>query len=431
METQTILPRRRIAVTALALAALLIFSVGITAFAFNMRMVLIVDGGVETSVHTTRSDAHEILRARGIVLEDDDYLDLSSFHESEDGVIRIHRVKEVTVVDDGVTQQLTGAGSVQRLLDLHGIELDERDATSVPLRQLLEEGMEIVVSRAFDVLVQDYGNEYIILLTEGVVGQALELAGLTLEGEDFVEPDIDAPLEPGMRIEVMRVVYRSRERTTAIDYETERRNNNRQDLGFSRLEQRGVRGEKRVLYSDRYVNGERVESTVVEEEILQEPVAEIRIVGTRVQRLQPGLTPISTLPIPAGLEIVNGRPTHYREVVVGTAKAYTGGGMTASGVPARPGHIAVDPRQFPYGTQLWVVSNDGRYVYGYAIAADTGGFIHRDWSATIDLYMPNEAMCRAWGHRGVTIYVLDLPRVQLPFMSPRLPPVPPPHPRDR
>ena len=71
-----------------------------------------------------------------------------------------------------------------------------------------------------------------------------------------------------------------------------------------------------------------------------------------------------------------------------------------------PGHIAVDPKEFPYGTELYVVSADGSYVYGYCIAADTGGFVSMG-NTDIDLYMDNEQMCRDWGNRGVKIYVLN------------------------
>jgi hypothetical protein len=35
-------------------------------------------------------------------------------------------------------------------------------------------------------------------------------------------------------------------------------------------------------------------------------------------------------------------------------------------------------------------------------------------SCTVDLYMANTAMARQWGARGVTIYVLDEPRMRTP-----------------
>ena len=39
------------------------------------------------------------------------------------------------------------------------------------------------------------------------------------------------------------------------------------------------------------------------------------------------------------------------------------------------GTIAVDPNEYPYGTKLYIRSSDGSFVYGYALASDTGGFI--------------------------------------------------------
>ena len=66
--------------------------------------------------------------------------------------------------------------------------------------------------------------------------------------------------------------------------------------------------------------------------------------------------------------------------------------------------IAVNPKQIPYGTEMWIVSDDG-VVYGYCIAADTGGFVNKG-KFTVDLYMNSTSQCRQWGARNVTIYIL-------------------------
>jgi len=311
MKKRSILPRKRIIITALVIAAVVIFSASLTVYAMAVRTVLIYDdGGEHIAVNTTRSDGSDILRARGIVLEEDDYLDLSSFDPDDDSVIRIHRARQVTLVDDGEAATLVSAGTVRRLLEQQDIELGERDTISYPLRELLVDDMEIVIQRAFDVLIEDYDAEYTIYLTEGTVAQALMQAEVVLEENDFVVPGPSYELEPGMTIEVMRVEYRERERTTAIDFEVVRRNNANMDLGTSRLEQQGARGERRIVYSDRYVNGELDESVIVAEVIVKAPVNEIRVIGTRTVRLNPGLTPISTLQPPANLVIENGRPTN-------------------------------------------------------------------------------------------------------------------------
>ncbi|MDR2753623.1 MAG: G5 domain-containing protein [Oscillospiraceae bacterium] len=406
--------RKRIFITAFVSFSLLIFSASITAYAMNSRTVVILDDDKEMTWTTTKTDAYDILRTKEIMLDNNDYLDLRGFREEGDCVIRIYRVKKVWLIEDGERRRVSCAGSVGRLLEENGIVLGERDKLNYARSDRLQEGMEIVVNHAFDIAVLDYGNDYTLTLTEGTVAQALELCGLTLDGEDFVLPEPATPLAPGMTIHVSRIAYRERTKISTIDYETENRQTGDLALGVVQTQQKGKDGKKETVYTDKYVNGERVDSTVLRTEIIAEPVKEIKLIGTRAARLKAGLTPISRLKVPSSVEIVNGIPKHYKSVVVGTAKAYSDGLMTASGLPPQPGHIAVDPNQFPYGTKLWIVSNDGQYVYGYAIAADTGGFV-RNRSCTVDLYMPNEAMCNQWGHRGVSIYVLDEPRLQTPY----------------
>ncbi len=116
---------------------------------------------------------------------------------------------------------------------------------------------------------------------------------------------------------------------------------------------------------------------------------------------------ISQMVPPASLTFdENGIPENYLYCIEGKSTAYYGGYMTATGSATRPGVVAVDPREIPYGTEMWIVSSDGRYVYGFARAEDTGGFIYWPKGATVDLYMNTYADCCVWGWRGVKIYIL-------------------------
>lgn len=86
----------------------------------------------------------------------------------------------------------------------------------------------------------------------------------------------------------------------------------------------------------------------------------------------------------------------YKRKMIVKAYAYTGGGRTASGTPARKGAIAVDPRVIPLGTKVYVEG------YGHARAEDTGGNIK---GRTIDLYMNSGSACMRWGVRYKTVYL--------------------------
>lgn len=110
----------------------------------------------------------------------------------------------------------------------------------------------------------------------------------------------------------------------------------------------------------------------------------------------------------ANIELdANGVPTHYSYCITGKATAYYGGTRTATGTRPMQGSVAVNPRQIPYGTRMWIVSTDGSIVYGLGVAEDTGGFIYLKTGPTIDVYFNTYEDCVHWGLRNVNIYILD------------------------
>lgn len=102
----------------------------------------------------------------------------------------------------------------------------------------------------------------------------------------------------------------------------------------------------------------------------------------------------------------SGRPLHYTKKISGKATAYCQGTTCATGVKVRPGYIAVNPKQIPYGTKMYIVSSDGKYNYGYAVAADTGGFAKKG-TIVADLFMSSYDACIQFGRRNIDIYILE------------------------
>ena len=91
------------------------------------------------------------------------------------------------------------------------------------------------------------------------------------------------------------------------------------------------------------------------------------------------------------------------------ATAYTTGDpgvgtITASGTTVRLGTVGVDRSQLPFGTKMYIVSNDGLYTYGFSIAEDTGSAIRKN---RIDLYYYTYEECIQFGVRDCTVYILD------------------------
>lgn len=80
-----------------------------------------------------------------------------------------------------------------------------------------------------------------------------------------------------------------------------------------------------------------------------------------------------------------------------------GYGITASGMKAGPGVVAVDPKVIPLGTKLYIESMDGTKDYGHAIAGDTGGAIK---GKRIDLFFSSNSAARQFGRRNVRVKIV-------------------------
>ena len=107
------------------------------------------------------------------------------------------------------------------------------------------------------------------------------------------------------------------------------------------------------------------------------------------------------------ITLENGRVITFNAVRTMKGTAYNCnepglGTITASGTTVHWGVVAVDRRVIPLGTKLFIVSNDGYCVYGFAIAEDTGVRGER-----IDLYMNSIEECVQFGVRNCTVYILD------------------------
>lgn len=386
-----------------------------TAFAASPSTynVDIYDGSEITRVSTFKSNPQAIVNQAGIVTTNDDVLNLDGFTVGQDSVIVLYRAADITFTDlQGNVTNEKFAGTVADFLSAKGVVLSEDILVNLPEKTVLQNSMNVKLQTAYNVSLTADGATTELKTGDGTVSDAVTKAGITLGENDEVSPSLETELYDGIQITVYRVEYVERTAQEAIKYTTQTVKSDELYLGNSRVTQKGVNGSKTVVYSDKIVDGQLASSSVVSETVTKEAVPQIKTVGTKekpavtVAALKNGGTPISELTPPSSLTLENGVPTSYKRVVTGKAAAYSAsaGAKTASGRTVKPGYIAVDPNQFPYGTELYIVSTDG-IVYGYCIAADTGGFVKKG-KFTVDLFMNTTAQCRQWGARDVIIYVL-------------------------
>ncbi len=376
----------------------------------------IYEGSQVTSIETTEKVAEKVVAEAGIQLSEDDKLLLDGFKPGEDSRIVIYRASLVTFVHtNGKTLSTVFAGTVAEFIESQGLTLSNGVFSSVNVNAVVTNNLLVEIINAYNILINVDGEQKSVKTKAETVSELLEEQGITLDEDDEVFPVADTALSNEMTVDVLRVEYVTREVTESVPFTSEKVDSSAFQKGVEKITQNGVDGEKSVTYKDRVVNGVVESTETVSETITKEPVNQVVKVGTLSNetstklgnnKIEKNGKPISELQLPDDVSIgENNVPTEYKYTITGRAAAYCiPGGITSTGKAVKPGYIAVNPKQIPYGTEMWIVSNDG-VVYGYAIAADTGGFVKKGYF-TCDLYMNSTEQCYQWGDRGVTIYVL-------------------------
>lgn len=245
-------------------------------------------------------------------------------------------------------------------------------------------------------LIVDGNNQMIQSSHTNALNVIIE-AGIALNELDYTHPSADSPLQPGDTIEVIRVTEQIITEDEEIPYETVWQPNAQMALDTREQISVGTPGLARKQITIRSENGVEVSQEQTASWIEQEPVNEVTAYGTRIT-----LNSIDTEQGPREYwRVVKMRVTSYTAASSGKAPDHPGYGITASGLPAGKGVVAIDPNVVPFRSELFVPG------YGVAIAGDTGGGIRGRW---IDLGW-DEDNYESWtGHVDV-YYLTPVPAV--------------------
>ena len=340
------------------------------------------------------------------------------------------------IITDGdrVTVHRSYSSDPYEVLTEAGIELEEEDTYETGYA----DGMnQITVRRMQMVTVINRGAQSVIGTYGETAGSLLARMGITPGTGDTLSCSSETQTYDGMTIELVHTETRIEEEDTTVPYPVNYYEDPDLEPGAEIVLVAGQNGLTHVKSEVTYRNGKEVSRVIVQETVKTKPVTQLVIRGVdrtimeqpadpepAEQSVSSGSTSSggssSSGPSTSGgsrydgsaetsgnvIMTSSGESYTYVDVMTCSATAYTCEGYvghTYSGTLARVGAIAVDPTVIPLGTKMYVVSNDGQYVYGYCVAEDIGGGIKGN---KIDLYFDTYAECWDFGVRMCTVYIL-------------------------
>ncbi|HWR07597.1 3D domain-containing protein [Sporomusa sp.] len=291
--------------------------------------------------------------------------------------------KKVHIVADDQTYSVnTLYKSPHKILKQAGITLSPEDEIRLSTASV-NTGTVIEVFRAIPVTVTYQGKTTSLITGKPTVRDVVGQTGIPQERIKLI-PEEDTKPVAGMNIRAVTLSERIEEQETPDLYQVVRQPDATLEKGIEETIQAGENGLKKATVRVRFEDGVKIAADVLAETVAVSSKPQIIRVGTR--------------------DIVDtSRGTmRFRNIRYMEASAYlpTDGssqGLTATGISARRGIVAVDPDVIPLGTHVYVPG------YGMGLAADTGGAIVGD---KIDLCMEDASEAWRFGRRMVKVYVL-------------------------
>lgn len=367
-----------------ALMGAICLSAALSVTAFT-KTVTVTDGNKTVAIDTMNPDTSDVLMETDFKLGENDKLIRTDDSISILRAFNVNTDNEMTIIENNTVA----------LAD------DENESSDVAIK--IENWVSVKVNLRGKQMNKD--------VPAGTVEEALAYLNTEINKYDTISVDKDEQVTDGMEIVVTRTTYKTVTKTEDIDFETIHKDTSTLYVGESQVDTEGVKGEKETVIKEKYINGKKVSEEVVTSKVKTEPVNEVILDGTAEKEVF-----ISSSNNDAGYTTVDestntitdmyGNVHSYSYALSGPTTAYTAdyGALTSTGRLARHGVVAVDPSEIPYGSILYIVTDDG-FEYGYAVAGDTGGFIYYT-DVVVDLYFDTLSECCNYGLRNATIYVL-------------------------
>ena len=317
--------------------------------------------------------------------------------------------RPIYIVDGETTKvAYTTVDNPEEILKKEGIVTQEHDQISFALP---ETGgfAQLSIERAFPVSLTVDGTTRQMMVTEGTVDSLLLEQGVVLGAADTLNLPPAKTLESGDHIVIQRVERRLVQEQEEIPFNVVKKSTSVISKGKTRILQSGSVGSKLLTYSETTVDGELQERTLIAEDIIRRPVDQIVLVGDN--------SPISRLDYSSDFPLdANGIPVRYKTVLRNQVATGYYAGPTAFGAAyyhggksyakCMAGTVAVRANEIPYGTKMYIRTPDGKFIYGYAIANDTGVGLMQN-IIDVDLYYDSYLESALNGRRYVDIYILE------------------------
>ena len=178
---------------------------------------------------------------------------------------------------------LTNAETVQDFLREQGVTTTKHDFVYPDFDTVLTPGISVHVDQARDITVFVDGEEQRFFTHEDFLEQALASEHITVDALDLLSQPRDTFLSRQEEITITRVVIKEEVEKQDIKYKKKIKDDNKLSWRKKEITQKGKNGVREIVYRVAYHDGVEVNRSVLSDTVTKEPVTEITSKGIYVK----------------------------------------------------------------------------------------------------------------------------------------------------
>ncbi len=276
----------------------LIFGIGYLVYSqfrthHNPNVVVISHDGNKQIVSSKEPTVGALLTKLNLNLHEGDVVEPAPETpiQQDDFRINIYRGAPVEVVDGGQrTFTYTASTTERSVVSKAGITIYPEDRlTKEPITDFVSSGgisERVTVDRATPVSINLYGAPVVLRTHATTVRELLEERKIKLLPQDQVKPGIDVALASAGAIAVIRNGLSTTTVEEPVPMPVQNVPDNSLAYGTSAVRQKGADGKRAVIYEINTQNGVEVGRRVIQTTIIQQPVTEVRVIGSNLSGIK-------------------------------------------------------------------------------------------------------------------------------------------------
>ncbi|WP_323177904.1 ubiquitin-like domain-containing protein [Streptomyces sp. NBC_00083] len=256
---------------------------GTSAFLVSDKAVKLTVDGVPRTMHTFADSVEELLDDEHVPVGAHDIVAPGRDAELAAGdevVVRYGRPVQLTL--DGQRRQVwTTADTVEGALRQLGVRAEGAYLSASRSSAIGRAGLALDVRTERSLTFLADGREHTLRTNAATVAEALDEAGIALQGQDTTSVAPSSFPRDGQTVTVMRISGTKEVREEPIPFRVEKTKDATLFAGTQVVARQGRPGARRVTYALRTVNGVRQKPKKIAEEIVRAPVTQQVKVGTK------------------------------------------------------------------------------------------------------------------------------------------------------